>query len=61
MEDRQNEYLDNNMNGCEEKCDFNKYYNFNKKSICSCEVKKEMREFSLVYIDKNENKKIFLI
>ena len=60
MDDRKNEYLDNNMSPCEEKCDFIKYDNINKKSICSCDVKTEMREYSEINIDKSELIKKFI-
>ena len=39
INDRQNEYNDNNMSLCENNCIFKKYDNETKKSNCECEIK----------------------
>ncbi len=60
LDDRKNEYLENNMNACEETCDFVDYDNIYKKAICSCDVKKNMSKPSEVNIDKVELMKKFI-
>ena len=52
LDDRKNEYLDNNMNACEETCEFVDYDTIYKKAICLCDVKKNMSKPSEVNIDK---------
>ena len=39
INDRQNEYNNNNLSICENNCTFKKYDIDNKKSICECEIK----------------------
>ena len=54
IEDKKNYYLENNLNICEENCDF---YNNEKKEgkvKCSCIIKTEIRYFSEVNINKDE-------
>ena len=60
LDDRKNEYLDNNMNACEETCDFVDYDSIYKKVKCSCDVKKNMAKPSQVIIDKIELMKKFI-
>ena len=54
MEDRKNYYLDNNLNICEEKCEFYKYEKDKEKVRCSCEIKTKFKLFSEVNINKTE-------
>ena len=54
IEDRKNYYLDNNLNLCEENCEFNKYEKDNENIRCSCKVKNNMKLFSEVNINKAE-------
>ena len=46
LNDRKNEYINNDMNVCEEKCDFIDYDKNNLKAKCSCEIKNTMTSFS---------------
>ena len=41
LKDRHNEYNTNNMSICEKNCEFIKYDEVNKKSICNCQIKNE--------------------
>ena len=41
LKDRHNEYNNNNMSICEKSCEFIKYDEINKKSICNCQIKNE--------------------
>ena len=52
LNDRKNEYVNNDMNLCEENCDLKDYDTNNSKAICSCEIKKEMSSFSDININK---------
>ena len=44
LHDRKSEFFENNMNVCEENCDFIDYELDNKKVVCSCDVKKSLFE-----------------
>ena len=52
LKDRKEEYINNDMGACEESCNFTDYDYQNKKAICSCEVKKEIKKFSEININK---------
>ena len=54
IEDKKNYYLDNNLNICEENCDFYNYEKIEGKVKCSCIIKTEIRYFSEVNINKDE-------
>ena len=41
LNDRQNEFNNNNMSLCEKNCKYAEYNNDNKKAICRCGVKYE--------------------
>ena len=56
LEDRRNEYKNNNMSVCEENCDFTQYNNETKKVICSCSIKTKLPLISEIKLDK---KKLF--
>ena len=54
LDDRKNEFIDNNMTLCEENCDY-KRYDFNiGKAICSCLTKIKMPLISEISFDKNK-------
>ena len=52
LNDRKEEFIDNNMTLCEENCTFVRYDYINNKSICSCEVKIKLPLISEITIDK---------
>ena len=52
LKDRKEEYINNDLNACEEKCKFIEYNYENNKAICSCEIKKEFKKFSEININK---------
>ena len=52
LKDRKEEYINNDMSACEEICNFTDYDNLNNKAICSCEVKKDIKKFSEININK---------
>ena len=56
LNDRRNEFVDNNLSVCEEGCEFNDYDNFEKRAICSCSAKTSFQPISEV---KKDNNKIF--
>ena len=59
IEDRRNEFVDNNMSLCEDNCTFIDYDNNNKKAKCSCEVKTFFSFINEIKIDKNKLMKNF--
>ena len=54
LHDRINFYADNNMNLCEENCDFVDYDKIHKKAKCSCDIKKSVNSISDININKTE-------
>ena len=54
IEDKKNYYLENNLNICEENCDFYNNEKMEGKVKCSCIIKTEIRYFSEVNINKDE-------
>ena len=54
LEDKKNYFLDNNLNICEENCNFYNYEKIEHKIKCLCDVKTEMSLFSNVNINKTE-------
>ena len=56
INDRKEEYINKDMNVCEENCEFKKYDIYNKKAICSCKTKTIFRFFSEI----NKNKTLLL-
>ena len=46
INDRKEEYINKDMNACEENCEFEKYDLITKKAICSCDVKINLKSFS---------------
>ena len=60
LNDRKNEFINNNMTICEEKCKLDDYDNINKKAKCSCEIKiKFPILIDEIKFDKNELYKSF--
>ena len=53
LNDRQNEYNENNMSLCENNCNFTEYDKETKKSICMCEIKSKI--YTISEIISNED------
>ena len=60
LNDRRNEFIDNNLTLCEENCDLVGYDNVNKKAKCSCDIKKDSPLIDNIKIDKEKLKKNFI-
>ena len=54
LDDRKNEYINNNLSLCESNCDYNGYDIKNKKVLCECEVKDKFDFISDISIDKTK-------
>ncbi len=54
LNDRQNDYKNNNLSICEEDCDFSEYNEKFKKAVCSCFTKTKMESISKIKVDKNK-------
>ena len=54
LEDRKNEYVENNMTLCEEDCEFNGYDSNTKKALCKCLIKFNFFKISEITIDKTK-------
>ena len=52
LNDRKEEFINNDLYGCEENCNFTDYDYENNMAICSCKVKKELRTYSEININK---------
>ena len=53
LNDRKNEYINNNKSYCEENCKLNGYDKENKRLICSCEIKFSISMISQLEVNKN--------
>ena len=53
LSERQNGYVDNNMQVCEEGCDFDSYNTETQKAVCSCGIKLEVSSVDDVKVDKD--------
>ena len=53
LNDRKNEYIDNNLSLCENNCTFNGYDENTKKAICECETKVKINMISDILLDEN--------
>ena len=60
LEDRRNEFIDNNMSLCEENCELNSYNNKTKKLSCECLVKIKFPIISEIIIDTKKIRKYFV-
>ena len=54
LNDRKNQFINNNKTKCEESCDFKEYDNINKKVVCSCEVKMNLPLIKDISFDKKK-------
>ena len=73
LNDRKNEFINDNMTLCEENCKFTEYDYTNKKAKCSCEIKislplidgikfdKDLLKDSFIDINNIANFKIFIL
>ena len=52
LEDRKNEYIENNMTLCEEDCEYIGYDYNKKKALCKCIIKLNLFKISEITIDK---------
>ena len=52
LNDRKNEFIENNLTLCEEDCEFNGYDKTTKKALCSCNVKISLPIISEITIDR---------
>ena len=52
LSDRREEYINNDLDACEENCNFTDYDYENNVAICSCKVKKELKSYSEININK---------
>ena len=52
LDDRQSEFIDNNLSLCESNCEYGGYSSETKKAECECKIKKEMA--TITKIDINE-------
>ena len=53
LEDRRNEYINNNLSLCEKNCKYTKYDYNKKKVLCECFIKIKMPIISEIEIKKN--------
>ena len=53
LNDRKEEYVNNDLDPCEENCNFTEYDYENCLALCSCEVKKIIRKYSEININKS--------
>ena len=53
LNDRKNEYVNNNLSLCENNCTFNGYDENSKKAICECETKVKIDMISDILLDEN--------
>ena len=54
INDRQNEYVNNNLSLCQNNCTFTGYEQNSKKALCDCEVKTKINLISEIIDDKNK-------
>ena len=52
LSDRKEEYINNNMGICEDKCDFISYNYETQKAVCSCNIKTEISLMKNINLDK---------
>ena len=53
INDRQNEYIENNLSLCENNCTFKGYDKDTKKALCECETKPKIGLISEIILDEN--------
>ena len=54
LNDRKNEFIENNKTVCQEKCVFSAYNYTTKKAKCSCDIEKSSSSFKNMKIDKSK-------
>ena len=54
LEDRRNEFIDNNLSICDEDCQFSEYDYENKKAVCSCITKITLPLISQIQFNKEK-------
>ena len=54
LEDRRNEFINNNLSICEEDCQFTEYDKISKRAICSCYTKIKLPLVSEIKVDKKK-------
>ena len=54
LNDRKNEFINNNLTLCENNCEFSGYNSETKQAICECEIKNEINLSSDMEIDKDK-------
>ena len=60
LNDRRNEFVENNLTLCEENCDLIDYDYIDKKAKCSCEIKTNIPKIENVKFNKDKLKKNFI-
>ena len=60
LNDRQNEFINNNLSLCEDGCDYTDYDTKTKKVTCNCNVKTDLSILSDIKIDKDKLKNKFM-
>ena len=52
LNDRKEEYVNNDLDACEENCNFTEFDYENNVALCLCKVKKELKKYSEININK---------
>ena len=60
LNDRQDEFINNNLTLCENGCKYNSYNSKSKKVICDCFIKLELPLISEIKVDREKLKKNFM-
>ena len=60
LNDRQNEFIENNLTLCQNDCKYSYYDNKTKKAICECDTKTTFPLLSEIKIDKDNLRKNFI-
>jgi hypothetical protein len=53
LNDRQNEFINNNLSLCEDNCSYNGYFTDTKKALCECQTKLKINSISEIMSDIN--------
>ena len=53
LNDRQNEFINNNLSLCEDNCTYNGYFTDTKKALCECQTKLKINSISEIITDMN--------
>ena len=61
LDDRRNEFVNDNMTLCEEDCELTSYNNTNQKAKCSCFIKMKIPLIDEIKFDKKNYMKVSLI